>query len=152
MRAWLKGTLSQKRVWKFVVVKFQCFSRPLLEGNYMHGSISIENISFPRNWDIKITNANSVTDASVWAMFISANSDTLKIAKHSLFSSPINICRCGFHFRSTDLWLFCDRALLMAFTNRSLSPHVEHKYMTIQCFAYGPGLWSKCENSFIWQL
>ena len=40
-----------------------CFSEMLfktLERNYMRGSISIENISFSRNCDIKITNAKSV--------------------------------------------------------------------------------------------
>ena len=51
----------------------QCFSRPLFERNYMHGSISIENISFSRNCDIKITNAKSTTDASTWVIFISTN-------------------------------------------------------------------------------
>ena len=47
----------------------------------------------------------SVTDASVWLilMFISKNSDTLEIAKLSLFNYPIIIRCCGFHFRSTDL-------------------------------------------------
>ena len=31
----------------------------------MHESISMENISFSRNCDIKTTNAKSVTDASI---------------------------------------------------------------------------------------
>ena len=53
----------------------------------MCGSISIENISFSRNCDIKITNAKSVTDATIWVMFISKNSDTLEIAEHSLFNA-----------------------------------------------------------------
>ena len=79
------------------------FSRPLLERNNMRRSISIENISFSRNCDMNITNAKSITDASIWVMFISKNSDTLEIAEHSLFYSPIIICCCGFHFRSTDL-------------------------------------------------
>ena len=69
----------------------------------MRGSISIENISFSRNCDIKITNAKSATEASTQVLFISQNSDTLEIAEHSLFNSPIIIRRCGFHFRSTDL-------------------------------------------------
>ena len=45
----------------------------------------------------------SVTDASVWVIFISKNSDTLQIAEHYLFNSPVIIRRCGFHFRSTNL-------------------------------------------------
>ena len=69
----------------------------------MSGSISIENISFSRNCNIKITNAKSVTVAFIWVMFISKNSDTIEIAEHSLFHSPIAIRRCGFHFRSTNL-------------------------------------------------
>ena len=36
-------------------------------------------------------------------MFISKNSDTLEIAEHSLFNSPIIIRRYGFHTRSADL-------------------------------------------------
>ena len=48
-------------------------------------------------------NAKSVTDASIWVMFISKNSATLEIAEHSLFNSLIIIRCCGFHFRSTDL-------------------------------------------------
>ena len=78
--------------WNF---KSQCFSNI--------GSISIENISFSRNCDIKTTNAKSVTDHSIWVAFISKNSVTLEIAEHSLFNSPIIIRRFGFHFRSTDL-------------------------------------------------
>ena len=54
----------------------------------MCGSISIENISFSKNCDNKITNAKSVTDATIWEMFISKNSDTLEIAEHSLFKGP----------------------------------------------------------------
>ena len=80
-----------------------CFSRSLLERNCVRGSISIENISFSRNCDIKITNAKSVTNASVWVMLISKNSDTLEMAEHNLFNISIIIRRCGFHFRSTDL-------------------------------------------------
>ena len=79
------------------------FSMPLLERNYMRGSISIETLLFSRNSDIKITNAKSVTDASIWVMFFYKNSATLEIAQHSLFDSPIIIRSCGFHFRSTDL-------------------------------------------------
>ena len=37
----------------------------------MHISILIENISFSRNCDIKMTNAKSVTDASIWEVFVS---------------------------------------------------------------------------------
>ena len=90
---------------KILLVKFksQCFSRPLLKRSNIHGSISIENISFSRNRDIKITIAKSVTDASIWVMFITKNSDTLEIEEHILFNSPIIIRRCGFHFKSTDL-------------------------------------------------
>ena len=69
----------------------------------MRGSISIENILFSRNCDIEMTDGRSVTDASICVMFISKNSDTFEIAEHSLFNSPIIICRCEFHFKSTDL-------------------------------------------------
>ena len=48
----------------------------------MRGSISIENISFSINCDIKITNAESVTDASIWVMFISKSNDTLELREH----------------------------------------------------------------------
>ena len=69
----------------------------------MHGSISIENISFSRNCDIKTTNPKSVTDASVWVTSISKNSDTLEIAEPRLLNSPIIIPRYGFHFSSGQL-------------------------------------------------
>ena len=59
------------------ILKVNVFTRPLLESNCMHGSISIENISFSRKCDIKTTNAKSVTDTSIWVMFISKNSNTL---------------------------------------------------------------------------
>ena len=75
------------------------FFKTLTNRNYISGSISIENISFSRNCDIKITNAKSVTDASIWVMFISKNRDKLGIAEHSLFNSPMIILRYGFHFR-----------------------------------------------------
>ena len=84
----------------------------------MCGSISLENILFSRNCDIKTSNAKSVTDASVWVVFISKNSDTLEIAEQSLFYSTIITRRCAFYFRSTDLAdkpghrLFFDRTLL----------------------------------------
>ena len=68
----------------------------------MHGSISTENISFSINCDIITTDEKSVTDASIWVMFISKNSDTLEI-EISLLNSPIIIPRYGFHFRSTDI-------------------------------------------------
>ena len=82
-----KGTLSQKRMYKIVLVKFKkamFFPRHLLERNDMHGSISIENISFSRNCDIKQQNTKSVTGASIWVKFISKNSNTLEIM-HSLW-------------------------------------------------------------------
>ena len=53
------------------------FSRPLLERNSMHGSISEEIIWFSRKYGIKISNAKSVEDASIWVMFIAKCSDTL---------------------------------------------------------------------------
>ena len=68
----------------------------------MRGCISIENISFTRNCDTEITNAKSVTDASIWVMFIHKISGTLEIAEHSLLNSSI-IIRRGLYFRSTDL-------------------------------------------------
>ena len=69
------------------------FQDPNLDEINIRGSISIENISLSRNCDIKTTNAKSVTDASIWLMFISENSDSLEIAEHSLFNSPIIIHR-----------------------------------------------------------
>ena len=48
----------------------------------MRKSISIERISFSRNCDIKTTNEKSVTDASIWVMFISKINNTLEIAEH----------------------------------------------------------------------
>ena len=68
----------------------------------MCGSFSIENILFSRNCDIKTTNAKSITDASIWVMFISKNSNTLERAQHSLFNSPIIIHHCGVHSRAID--------------------------------------------------
>ena len=70
----------------------------------MHGSILIENISLSRNCDIKTTNTKSVTDASIWVMFIFKDSDTLEI-ENSLLNSPTSIIihHYGFHFRSTEL-------------------------------------------------
>ena len=61
------------------ILKGNVFSRP--EQNYMHGSISIENISFSRNCYIK--SKKSVTDASVWLKCISKNSNT-HVIEHSL--------------------------------------------------------------------
>ena len=80
------------------------FFKTLISRNYMHGSISVESISFSRNCDIKVANAKSVTYmyTSIWVMYISKNSDTPALAEHSLFNSPIIIRRCGFHFSSTD--------------------------------------------------
>ena len=62
-----------------------------------------KNISFSRNCDIKTTYAKSITDASIWVMFSSKNSDTLEIAEHSLLNSHIIISLYGYHLRSTDL-------------------------------------------------
>ena len=86
------------------IQKSMFLSRPLLERNCIRGSDSIENISFARNCDIKTNNAKSVTDASMWVMFISKNSDTLEIERHSLLNSPIITLRYGFQFRSTELF------------------------------------------------
>ena len=71
----------------------------------MRGSIEAlwQKKSFSRNCDIKITNAKSVTDTTIWVMFIFKNSETLEIVEHSKFNSPNVIPRYGFHFRSTDL-------------------------------------------------
>ena len=52
------------------ILKVNIIQDPYLNENFMHGSISIENISFSRNCYIKITNAKSVMDASIWVMFI----------------------------------------------------------------------------------
>ena len=60
----------------------------------MQGSLSIENISFSRNCDIKTTNAKSVPYASIWVMFISKISGTPEI-EHCLLKSPIIICISG---------------------------------------------------------
>ena len=68
----------------------------------MQGSISIENTSFLRHCDIRITNGKSVTDASILEMFLSKNSDMLEIAEHGLIISII-FSYYGFHFRSTYL-------------------------------------------------
>ena len=67
------------------------FSRPLLGRDYMHGPISIENISFLRNCDIKTTKC----------IFQKINK-TLEI-EHSQVNSPIDIPHYGFHSRSADL-------------------------------------------------
>ena len=69
----------------------------------MRGSISMENISFSRNCDIRpiTTNPKSVTDASIWAMFISKNSAMFEIAEYCLFNYSLIIRRYGFHFQST---------------------------------------------------
>ena len=61
------------------ILKVNVFSRP--EQNYMDESISIENISFSRNCDIKST--KSVTNASVWLKFMSKDSNT-DVIEHSL--------------------------------------------------------------------
>ena len=78
------------------------FSRPLLERNYMHGSILIKNISFSRSCDIKTTKCKEHHRRFYLGKVYSKNSNTLEI-EHSLLNSPIIIPRYGFHFRSTDL-------------------------------------------------
>ena len=69
----------------------------------MQGSISIENISFSRNFDTKTT---SVTDAHISAMFTSKYSNTFAVA-HSVHNSldPIFENEWGscVRHRSTDL-------------------------------------------------
>ena len=93
----------------------------------MHGSISFENISFSKQCDIKTTNVKSITDASIWVMFTSKNSDMFEIAEHSLLLSfravgfisgqlisltnPIHRIPCQF-VNTPAKRLFCDRALL----------------------------------------
>ena len=88
----------------------------------MHEPILIENISFSRNCDIKTTNAKNVTDASIWAKFISKNSKRLEI-EHSLLNIRLYILyRISCHLISQDsesickqianTVLFCDRAFL----------------------------------------
>ena len=64
----------------------------------MRGSISIENISFSRKW------YNYKCEERHWRFYLvnvylleTKNSDTLDIAEHGLFNSPIIIRRCGFH-------------------------------------------------------
>ena len=47
------------------ILKVNVFPRNLLEQNCMHGSISIEDISFSRNCDIETSNARSITNASI---------------------------------------------------------------------------------------
>ena len=122
----------------------------------MRGSILIENISFSRNCDTKITHAKSVTDVSIWVMFIFKNSDTLDIAEHSLFNSTNIISHRGSHFRSTDLAdkpidrmpgqivnksvkrLFCDRALLISrtfYSNHALTSYANQSKMKFNLFS-----------------
>ena len=62
------------------------FSRAFLARNYMHGSTSIENISFSRNCDIKTKCEERHINTPIWVMFISKNSNTLEI-EHSLLNS-----------------------------------------------------------------
>ena len=83
------------------ILKVKVFSRPFLERNYVHRSISIENILFSWTCDIKTTKCKKcdVTDAS---KFITKNSNMLEI-EQSLFNSPYIIPRDGFHLRSNDL-------------------------------------------------
>ena len=68
----------------------------------LHAQIHFDrkHVVFSRNCDINITNAKSITDASIWVKFICKNSDTLEI-EHCLLNAPIIIPHYGFHFRST---------------------------------------------------
>ena len=56
----------------------------------MHGFISIENISFPKNCDIKNQNAKSVMDAVISVKFTLKKSNTLEI-QHSVLTSHVAI-------------------------------------------------------------
>ena len=84
----------------------------------MHGSISKENISFSRNFNIKSTNAKCHA-----CFYLGRNSDTLEI-EHCLLNSPIMdfisgqltnpIHRItGQFINKPGKRLFCDRSLLM---------------------------------------
>ena len=90
----------------------------------MHRFISIENISFSRNCDIKTTKCEESHRCFYLGKAYSRNSYTVEI-EHSLLNSPIIISCYGLYFRSTDFadkhWvpgqflkkiIFCDRALL----------------------------------------
>ena len=112
------------------IQKVNVFSRPLLAQTCIHLSISIENISLSRNCDIKTINAKSVTDASIWVMRISKNSDTLKVVcLHVILllsfpamdfilgqlislTNPIYIIP-GKFVNKHGIRLFCDRAHLI---------------------------------------
>ena len=65
----------------------------------MRGSISIENM-FSRNCKIRITNAKSVSDASIWIMIIAKNSDLLEIAEYIVCLTLLLLFAA---VRSTDL-------------------------------------------------
>ena len=98
------------------ILKVNVFKDPCL--NKITCADPFQNVSFSRNFDIKITNAKSVTDASIWViMVISKNSNMLEIEEHSLFNSPIIIRRCGFYSRSTDLADKPDHTILGQFVN-----------------------------------
>ena len=141
-------SITEENVKILLSEKDNVFSRPLLERNCMHGLISIENISFSRNCDIKAINAKSVTDASIMVMFICKNSDTLEM-KHSLLNSPIVILRYDFISGQLILLtnpihritgqcvnisgkrLFCDRALLSVHVYKKLHSYqfnVNHRF------------------------
>ena len=67
--AFIKGTPSQNLN---EILKVSVFSRSLLEQNYMRTSILIKTYCFQEIVIIKKqNNAKSVTDASIWVMFIS---------------------------------------------------------------------------------
>ena len=68
---WVKGysiTGENVKIRCCEILKVNLFSRPSLERNCMHESVLIENISFSRNFDIKITQC---TDAPIWVKIIS---------------------------------------------------------------------------------
>ena len=68
----------------------------------MHGTISIENIAFSRNCDIKTSKCEECHGRFYLVKLISNDSNTLRI-EHSLLNSPIIIPGYRFHFRPTDL-------------------------------------------------
>ena len=84
------------------ILKVNVFSRPLLVRNYMHGCISIDNISLQEIVVLNQQDAKSITNASIWLKFISKNMKTPRI-EHSLLNSAIMIPCYGFHLRSPDL-------------------------------------------------
>ena len=93
----IKGTLSHKKDVKIRYsehLKVNVFKGSFLEQNYLNESISIENISFSRNCDIKITKCEERHRRFYLGAVISKNSNTLEI-KHILLNSSITIPRYG---------------------------------------------------------